>query len=172
MPALSARCAVRTMRCPHDALSARRPCGHRCSCGGGIHSCRPPFSHRPADAGGPAFMPPAIRARPVDACCTPFMHPRLFLMTMRMYGRWAWLAGSCAVMACLAPTTTAAQAAPPRSGTIVGVVIDSLHETPLAQAEVTLDGTSRSVRTNADGRFRLDSVAPGPARLGVFHALL
>jgi hypothetical protein len=71
------------------------------------------------------------------------------------------------------PYGLAAQAhAAPRAGTIIGTVIDSLHNSPLAQAEVEIDGTRRLAHTDADGNFRLDSVPAGAVRIGVFHPLL
>jgi hypothetical protein len=59
-----------------------------------------------------------------------------------------------------------------RFARISGIVIDSLHETPLANADVVIDGTDRSARTDASGDFRIDSVPPGAIRIGVFHPLL
>ena len=59
-----------------------------------------------------------------------------------------------------------------RPSRITGVVIDSLHETALTNADVVVDGTNRSARTDSSGIFHLDSVAPGAIRLGVFHPLL
>jgi CarboxypepD_reg-like domain/Carboxypeptidase regulatory-like domain len=59
-----------------------------------------------------------------------------------------------------------------RFARISGIVIDSLHETPLANADVVIDGTNRSARTDASGDFRIDSVPPGAIRIGVFHPLL
>jgi carboxypeptidase family protein len=59
-----------------------------------------------------------------------------------------------------------------RSATVVGVVIDSLHNVPLTNAEVQLDGANRLSRTDSAGHFRMDSVPPGTFRLGVFHPLL
>jgi hypothetical protein len=59
-----------------------------------------------------------------------------------------------------------------RPARITGVVIDSLHETALTNADVVIDGTNRSARTDSGGTFHLDSVPPGAIRLGVFHPLL
>jgi Carboxypeptidase regulatory-like domain len=59
-----------------------------------------------------------------------------------------------------------------RFARISGIVIDSLHETPLANADVVIDGTNRSARTDASGDFAIDSVVPGAIRIGVFHPLL
>ena len=66
----------------------------------------------------------------------------------------------------------AAQQPAPRLGTVVGVVIDSLHNTPLAHADVQIEGTTRVARSDVDGNFRFDSVPAGSIRLGVFHPLL
>jgi len=57
-------------------------------------------------------------------------------------------------------------------GAIIGTVIDSLHDRPLAHAEVALEGTTRVARSDDDGNFHFDSVPAGPVRLGVFHPLL
>jgi hypothetical protein len=59
-----------------------------------------------------------------------------------------------------------------RFARISGIVIDSLHETPLANADVVVDGTNRSARTDGSGDFRIDSVPAGAVRIGVFHPLL
>jgi hypothetical protein len=59
-----------------------------------------------------------------------------------------------------------------RFSTVIGTVIDSLHVGPLVNADVAVDGTNRSARTDSSGKFRIDSVAPGAIRLGVFHPLL
>jgi hypothetical protein len=75
-------------------------------------------------------------------------------------------------LAILLAPTAGAQTVTPRYGTMIGTVIDSLHNVPLAHAEVEVEGTARLVRTDNDGNFRLDSVPAGPVRLGVFHPLL
>ncbi len=54
----------------------------------------------------------------------------------------------------------------------MGVVIDSLHNTPLTHADVQIEGTTRVARTDGDGNFHFDSVSAGSVRLGVFHPLL
>ena len=66
------------------------------------------------------------------------------------------------------PGRGAAQQPAPRLGTVIGVVIDSLHNTPLAHADVQIEGTTRVARSDVNGNFRFDSVAAGPIRLGVF----
>jgi len=55
---------------------------------------------------------------------------------------------------------------------VVGMVGDSLHGGPLAGAVVMLDGLAREAVTDSIGRFRIDSVAAGQYRLGVFHPIL
>ena len=72
-----------------------------------------------------------------------------------------WLAGA-----------AAANAQASRFARITGIVIDSLHETPLANADVVIDGTNRSARTDTTGNFVIDSVPAGAVRIGVFHPLL
>jgi len=59
-----------------------------------------------------------------------------------------------------------------RVASVRGVVIDSLHNSVLVNADVVIDGTNRSAHTDASGDFRIDSVPPGAFRLGVFHPLL
>jgi hypothetical protein len=54
-----------------------------------------------------------------------------------------------------------AQAAPGAPGAIEGMVFDSIRAAPLAGALVVAEGTSRAVRTDAHGRFTLDSLAAG-----------
>jgi hypothetical protein len=57
-------------------------------------------------------------------------------------------------------------------GSLIGIVIDSLHNSVLAHADVVIDGTNRTARTDATGNFRIDSIPPGAFRVGVFHPLL
>jgi hypothetical protein len=80
--------------------------------------------------------------------------------------------GIAVVWSAIGWTATGAQTPAPRYGTIIGTVVDSLHNEPLAHAEVGVEGTTRVVRTDADGNFRVDSVPAGLVRLGVFHPLL
>ena len=54
---------------------------------------------------------------------------------------------------------------------LVGVVDDSLHGGPLAGAVVLLDGQPREAVTDSVGRFRIDSVAAGKYRVGIFHPM-
>lgn len=64
-----------------------------------------------------------------------------------------------------------APAAAPASGlgSIRGVVFDSLLGAPLDSARVYLDGTSLAGFTDAGGRFRIDSVPPGPRLIAFEH---
>ncbi len=78
----------------------------------------------------------------------------------------------CATMSATAAARAQDSTAARARARISGIVIDSLHETPLANADVVIDGTNRSARTDAGGNFRIDSVPPGAIRLGVFHPLL
>jgi Carboxypeptidase regulatory-like domain len=57
-------------------------------------------------------------------------------------------------------------------GSLIGIVIDSLHNSVLVHAEVVIDGTNRSAHTDATGNFRIDNIPPGAFRVGVFHPLL
>jgi hypothetical protein len=56
--------------------------------------------------------------------------------------------------------------------TVRGVAYDSLRDAPLAGALVTITGASRSVFTDARGRFYFDSVLPGGYRLEMQHPVL
>jgi hypothetical protein len=78
----------------------------------------------------------------------------------------------CATMSATAAARAQDSTAARARARISGIVIDSLHETPLANADVVIDGTNRSAHTDAGGNFRIDSVPPGAIRLGVFHPLL
>ena len=53
-----------------------------------------------------------------------------------------------------------------------GVVIDSLHLRPLVGASVVVTGTSRFATTDSSGEFRIDSLARGSYKLGVYHPYL
>ncbi len=67
--------------------------------------------------------------------------------------------------------TTAHVASATLSG-VVGVVVDSLHGAALSGAIIDVDGTGREGVSDSAGRYRIDSVPPGPHRLGLFHPLL
>jgi carboxypeptidase family protein len=55
---------------------------------------------------------------------------------------------------------------------VQGLVMDSVHNAPLANADVIVEGVSRNAMTDADGRFRIDSIPPGPHRIMVLHPVL
>jgi hypothetical protein len=96
---------------------------------------------------------------------------------MRAVGRFAVVArttvwGSLALPAVLStlPAPTQAQV-PERSwGTITGMVYDSLLRSPLINARVSLLNSSRSVKTDDQGRFVLDSVPEGTQALSFFRS--
>lgn len=56
-----------------------------------------------------------------------------------------------------------------QSVAITGFAYDSLHTRPLAGALVAIEGTGRSALSDANGRFRFDSVMAGSYRLTVQH---
>jgi hypothetical protein len=84
-----------------------------------------------------------------------------------------------AAASCVA-VTSRANAQNPQTGlakpaglsALQGVVIDSLHETPLARARVMVEGTSRAATTDADGRYHVDSIPSGLHRISIMHPLL
>lgn len=55
---------------------------------------------------------------------------------------------------------------------LTGVVFDSLHNTPLADATVSIEGTARMSTTTRLGIFLLDSIPPGSRQLRVDHPVL
>ncbi|HEY9227728.1 MAG TPA: carboxypeptidase regulatory-like domain-containing protein [Gemmatimonadaceae bacterium] len=70
-----------------------------------------------------------------------------------------------------------AQNAPPAAGAgsfsvLQGFVLDSIHDGPLVSALVTVEGTGRSGKTTAEGRYRIDSIPAGSHRVVVIHPLL
>ncbi len=70
-----------------------------------------------------------------------------------------------------APTAPALPVAPPMPGAI-GIVADSLHGGVLIGALVSVEGTNRSTMTDAEGKFRIDSIPPGEHRISISHAVL
>ncbi len=72
------------------------------------------------------------------------------------------------------PAILSAQATPPAAGfaKVQGFVIDSVHNGPLSNAVVLVEGASRQTMTDADGRFELDSIPPGQHRVQVLSAVL
>jgi hypothetical protein len=82
-----------------------------------------------------------------------------------------------ALLASLSTVPALAQSptTPPAStgiSVLQGFVMDSVHNTPLADARVTVEGTNRSGMTTAEGRYRIDSIPPGPHRVVMTHPLL
>jgi hypothetical protein len=71
------------------------------------------------------------------------------------------------------PHPGAAQAAPDTTVTITGVVFDSLiSSAPMQGAEVWVEGTNRTARTDARGRFEITGLPPGRHVLTFYHVLL
>lgn len=72
------------------------------------------------------------------------------------------------------PSDTGQKAGAAKGTVVSGFVLDSMTNQPLAGAVVLLSGTSRSVTTDAGGRFRfeLDTLADGPYTIGFFHPML
>src|SRR5262245_53528786 len=75
--------------------------------------------------------------------------------------RWV-KAVAVALLAVIASRTVEAQATPtaakPGFSVLQGFVIDSVHNTPLVNAQVAIEGTNRKGRTTDEGRFRIDSI--------------
>lgn len=59
-----------------------------------------------------------------------------------------------------------------QSGTVSGLVLDSLHSEPVAGARVEIMGTGRMARTGAEGRFQFSNVAEGRYRFRMTHPRL
>jgi hypothetical protein len=74
----------------------------------------------------------------------------------------------------LAPAIVSSQqtARAPAHATVSGVAVDSVRGGYLRGAIVSVSGTSLSAITDSNGRFRIDSVAPGLRHLEVMHPLL
>lgn len=62
--------------------------------------------------------------------------------------------------------------APLTTGFLQGVVIDSIHASPLVHALVSVDGTARMAFSDSIGRFLVDSIPPGAHRVLVEHPML
>jgi hypothetical protein len=90
-----------------------------------------------------------------------------------------------AIVAASAALTTGPRSVPGQDGpsrvssgrsagltTLVGTVDDGLRGGPLAGAVILLDGQSRVAYTDSIGWFRLDSIAAGRYRVGIFHPIL
>jgi hypothetical protein len=72
---------------------------------------------------------------------------------------------------CAGPIAAGAEETPaPAVGTIAGVVLDAVSGDPIIEAGVELLGAGRTVRTDLDGRYRIEAAA-GTHRLRVFAPL-
>ena len=67
-----------------------------------------------------------------------------------------------ALVLSIALTTTQAAAQSSTGATLAGRVTDAATSAPLAQATVTVEGTTLLATTAADGRYRLSELPPGP----------
>jgi len=56
-----------------------------------------------------------------------------------------------------------------QSASVTGVIVDSLHNEPLENAAVILEGSGSTVRTDASGRFSINALKPGTYDLTVLH---
>jgi Carboxypeptidase regulatory-like domain len=77
----------------------------------------------------------------------------------------------------VAPRAAFAQGATPPApangfARVQGFVIDSVHNGPLSNAVVLVEGASRQTMTDVDGHFVLDSIPPGQHRVLVLSAVL
>lgn len=63
-------------------------------------------------------------------------------------------------------------AATSSGGIAIGVVFDSVRARPLSGAIIRLDSSSQVTMADDNGRFRLDSIPPGPHHLRVEHPML
>lgn len=81
------------------------------------------------------------------------------------------LTGLVFVWACAIAVSTSAQtpdpSRPPGPGTVRGIVVDRAGGAPIADVAVAILDLKMSVKTDADGRFQLDNVAPGRTTLNV-----
>jgi hypothetical protein len=73
---------------------------------------------------------------------------------------------SVALLASLSAASVVAQTPAASTGVSVlqGFVMDSIHNSPLVAARVMVEGTDRIGMTTAEGRYRIDSIPPGPHR--------
>lgn len=62
-----------------------------------------------------------------------------------------------------------ADAFPPPDAIVEGVVFDSTSGSPLAGAKVSVSGSLRTAMTSRDGRFEIDSLAPGNVTMSFAH---
>src|SRR5690349_8242942 len=82
------------------------------------------------------------------------------------------VAVAAAPLAAQNPTPAAAAPAAGGVAAIKGVVLDSLHESPLRGALVRIDNSTHEAITDSLGRYRIDSVPTGMHRLVVVHPVL
>ena len=61
----------------------------------------------------------------------------------------------------LAAVAVASTASAQQGGTVMGLVTDAMSSEPLANAQISLDGTTRGNLTNTDGRYIILNVPPG-----------
>src|SRR5256885_5043459 len=71
-----------------------------------------------------------------------------------------------------APAANPAPPAPPTTGYLQGVAVDSVHAEPLAGALIEVEGTGRMGITDSLGRFLVDSIKPGSYRVLVDHPMI
>ncbi|MCU0648594.1 MAG: TonB-dependent receptor [Gemmatimonadaceae bacterium] len=91
-------------------------------------------------------------------------------MSMRSVMRVLLVGAPCAHVAQAQSSTSVAR---PAVGRLTGDVFDSLFtREPLADASIYMEGLDRVIITDANGRFRVDSVPVGLYRLTFFHASL
>jgi hypothetical protein len=67
---------------------------------------------------------------------------------------------------------SSAQAQLPATGSVAGMVVDSLRGGSLRGALVRIEPGVREVTTDANGMFVLDSIAPGQHRVRILHPIL
>jgi hypothetical protein len=82
------------------------------------------------------------------------------------------LACCCACCAVAIPLESGLTQSSERKSRILGVVSDSVNESPLRNAEVVVSGLAPTFITDSLGRFTIDSVPPGRYQIGVFHPVL
>jgi hypothetical protein len=90
----------------------------------------------------------------------------------RRTAAWPIAAAIACLLAVPAGAQTGASPAPAGLASVKGVLTDSIHNTSLSKALVIIEGANRSGATDADGRFRIDSIPAGPHKVTVLHPLL
>ena len=76
---------------------------------------------------------------------------------------------SVSTLAVAAPAALRAQS---ELASLSGIVVDSVHNAPLDQAEVRIAALGLKTRTNENGRFELTGIRPGTYRVDVVHPLI